>query len=107
MKTTVSYYDFRKAFESIRPDNFSYDGLKLLFDYFEQYEDDTGEEIELDVIGICCEWSEDTPEAIAEAYSIELDADKDVMEQVHEYLSDNTSVAGYSIESNFIVYQQF
>ena len=108
MKQTVYLSSFRDAFiKAGRKDQFSYEGLGLLFDYFEQYEDDTGEEMELDVIAICCDFSEDTPENIAEAYSIDLDADKDVMEQVLEYLSDNTNVVGYDLENNFIIYQQF
>ena len=58
MKTTVTEYTFRRAFETIRPDNFSYAGLGALFDYFEQYEEDTGQELELDVIAICCDFTE-------------------------------------------------
>lgn len=60
MKTTVTEYSFRRAFETIRPNNFSYAGLEALFEYFEQYEEDTGEEIELDVIAICCAFTEYT-----------------------------------------------
>ena len=58
MKTTVSIYDFRREFEQCRPNNFSYEGLAVLFDYLEQLEQDTGEEIELDVITLCCEYTE-------------------------------------------------
>ena len=58
MKTTVNEYAFRRAFETTRPDNFSYAGLSALFEYFEQYEEDTGEEMELDVIAICCDFTE-------------------------------------------------
>ena len=58
MKQTISFYDFERAFDSMRPDNFSYDGLRALFDYLEEYEDSTGEELELDVIAICCEFTE-------------------------------------------------
>ena len=58
MIQTINEWDFRNAFKSIRPDNFSYDGLKALYDYFEQYEDATGDPIELDVIALCCEYVE-------------------------------------------------
>lgn len=54
----INESDFHDAFNKIRPDNFSYEGLSALFDYLEQYEDDTGEQIELDVIAICCDYSE-------------------------------------------------
>ena len=39
-------------------DNFSYEGRKALFDYLEELEDDTGDKIEFDPIGLCCEYSE-------------------------------------------------
>ena len=101
MKTTVNKYDFRDAFKAAgRENNFSYDGLDVLFDYFEEYEESTGEEIELDVIAICCEYSEETPDEIRANYR--LDADYDVM----EYLLDNTQVAGVTEDGN-IIYVQF
>ena len=58
MITTVSRYDFEDAFRKIRPDNFTYEGLKALFNHFEELEQDSGEQIELDVIAICCDYSE-------------------------------------------------
>jgi len=58
MKKTISFHEFQRDFQDVRPDNFSYDGLKALFDYLEDLSDDCGTEIELDVIAICCEFSE-------------------------------------------------
>ena len=58
MKQTINEYQFKEAFQSSRPNNFSYEGLTALYDYLEQYEEDTGQEIELDVIGLCCEFTE-------------------------------------------------
>lgn len=58
MKQTVTKYDFIDAFKRVRPDNFSYAGLEALFDYLEEYEYSTGEEMELDVIAICCDFTE-------------------------------------------------
>ena len=109
MKQTINKFQFREAFRSLRPDNFSYDGLGLLFDYFESLEDDIGEQIELDVIAICCDWAEDTPEGIASNYSIDISGLEDASEieyTVLEYLQDHTQVAGVT-ESGSIVYQQF
>ena len=54
----INEYDFIKAFEQVRPDNFSRAGLFALYEYFEQLEKDIGNPIELDVIAICCEYSE-------------------------------------------------
>ena len=58
MKQTINEYQFRRAFEECRPNNFSYEGLTALYDYLERYEEDTETELELDVIGLCCEFSE-------------------------------------------------
>ena len=97
MKTTVSLYDFREAFRSMgRAEQFSYEGLEVLFDYLEQYEADTGEELELDVVALCGDYYEDTAEAIAESYSIELDGldEDEKTEAVREYLEDNGALIG-------------
>ena len=58
MKTTVNIYQFRNEFEQTRPNNFSYDGLTALFDYLEEYEESCNTEVELDVIALCCEFTE-------------------------------------------------
>lgn len=98
MKQTINRYQFERAFVAAdRKDNFSYEGLGLLFSYFEEIEESTGEEIELDVIAICCEYNEDTVREIALNYNIDLsdcaDADEE-RQTVFDYLSDNTSVVG-------------
>ena len=59
MKKTINIYDFRDAFHKAgRGNQFTYDGLTALFEYLEDYEEGTGEEIELDVIALCCEFTE-------------------------------------------------
>jgi len=58
MKQSVNMYDFERAFKNFERDNFSYDGLKALFEYLEEYGDGMGEEVELDVIALCCEYAE-------------------------------------------------
>ena len=60
MKMTVDFSMFCDEFRRIRPNDFSYDGLRILFDYFEEYEQETDEEIELDVIAICSEFEQMT-----------------------------------------------
>ena len=60
---------FINSFLAIRPDNFSYAGLKALYEYFIEM---GSEEMELDVIGICCEFCQyDTEEEALEAYDVE------------------------------------
>ena len=97
MKTTVSRYDFERAFvDTDRKENFSYEGLGLLFDYLEDYEEQTGEEIELDVIALCCDYNEDTVADIARNYSIDLEGmdDEEQLEAVRDYLNENTTLVG-------------
>ena len=77
MKQTVNLYDFRNAFRTIRPDNFSYAGLEVLFDFLEECENDTGEEYDLDVIALCCDFSEIDAKEAAELLQIELPQDED------------------------------
>ena len=58
MRKKINFYDFEQAFRNHnRFDNFGYDGLKALFDWLTDLEADTGEDIELDVIGLCCDFS--------------------------------------------------
>lgn len=59
MKQSVNLYAFREAFKNCnRSDNFSYEGLEALFEYLEELEQDLDEEFELDVISLCCAYSE-------------------------------------------------
>ena len=58
MIETVTLNDFIDRFRAFdRYDNFGYEGLKALFEYLEEYEDSTGEQIELDVIALCCDYT--------------------------------------------------
>jgi len=60
MKTTITNWQFAYAFRSSDTyrNNFSYEGLFALFDYFEELESSTGEEIEFDMVGIACDFTE-------------------------------------------------
>ena len=115
MKQTVHFHTFQQAFEAIRPDNFSYEGLTALFDYLEAYEDDTGEELELDVIALCCDFSEDWADNIAADYGIDIkDAEGDpeaVATIVRDYLQDEGAYIGEAGEDDTgrasFVYRQF
>lgn len=59
MKQTINRGQFIDQFARMeRNDNFSYKGKVALFEYFKEYEESTGEEIELDIIAIYCEYTE-------------------------------------------------
>ena len=105
MKQTIGWGDFAREFQAIRPDNFSYEGLGVLYDYLTDYEDSTGEELELDVIAICCDFSEDSWETIAKYYEVPLDETADDEENagyVKQYLEDEGMLIGESVNGSFV-----
>jgi hypothetical protein len=96
---------FRDQFHRCgRADQFSYEALGLLFAYLE----DCGSDIELDVVGICCEFSEDMPESIADSYGIDTEGlnEGEVVDAVMSYLDDHSVTVGITSSGAF-VYQQF
>jgi hypothetical protein len=108
MKQTINLSQFRDEFQAIRPNNFSYEGLESLYEYFEEFDPD----MELDVIAICCDFCEMTMDEIFEAYPDVLDLiDMDRPTQstysiVVDYLNDNGSYCGDTPQGTF-VFQQF
>ena len=82
MKQTISIYDFQRGFEEAnRAKQFSAEGLKNLFEWLEDYEVDTGEEIEFDVIALCCDYTEfDNLQDFKDAYGDEFQTANDIRE---------------------------
>lgn len=59
MYQTITVSQFDDAFHAMgRGDQFSYAARHALYDYLEQYAEDTGSEVELDVIALCCDYTE-------------------------------------------------
>jgi hypothetical protein len=111
MKTTVYLEDFRAAFNRAgRGEQFSYEGLELIFDYITEYEDETNEQMELDVVAICCEWNESTPAEIIEQYDTDINTkgmtEEQIAAAVYEWLNDETIVAATTSDGD-LVYVQF
>ena len=71
MHIIVTKNIFMDEFNSCRPTQFNYAGLSALFDYLDDMDDLGGESIELDVIAICCEFSQYTVKDALEAYRLE------------------------------------
>ena len=101
MKQTINEYQFIEGFRAIRPDQFSIPALRALFAYFEELENDIGEEIEYDVIAICCDYSELTLKDINNDYS----ADADTLEKAADYFREYTTVIPVNDET--IIIQNF
>ena len=102
MHIEVNFSDFYNAFIRMdRKNDFSYEGLRVLFDYLEGYEEDIGERIELDVIGFCCDYNEYSLEDINREYIKEFGT----MNEAREWLEYKTSVCG--VTDDTIVFAAF
>lgn len=49
-----------------RGDNFGHNGWRAIGDYLEELSDSTGEDVEIDIISICCDYS--MAESVEDAY---------------------------------------
>ena len=119
MKTTINEYDFLTAFRDWQSgaykDNFSYNGLRALFNYLEEYEDSTDTEIDLDIVALCCDYTEhkDIYEFLKEypntliktdKYSYETDDNIEGYEEaLLEELRDHTQVIEIDGSDSFII----
>lgn len=105
MKQTVYLNDFRDAFHKMgRSNQFSYEGLEWLFDHCEELERDLGEDYELDVIALCCDFTESTYEDINRDYNLDLN-DDNLHALVKLYLEENTLIVNY--DDTTVLFQQF
>jgi hypothetical protein len=110
MKQTIGLSQFTDAFMSIRPKNFTYEGLEVLFNGLEEFEEDTNEEIELDVISLCCDYCEMTMSEIVDAYGYLMDEDRlnddDAFSYVEDWLNNQTWLIGET-DKNTYIFRQF
>ena len=102
---------FRDQFHQCgRGDQFSYEALNMLYEYLEEIDP----QYELDVVALCCDYTESTPAEIARDYSIDLnnaDPEDDDYEEkcaaiVIEHVSENGALVGVT-SSGSIVYSSF
>lgn len=110
MKQTINLHDFRQAFHNMgRGEQFSYEALELIYNFLEEIDEGNHE---LDVIAICCDFSEMTMQEIFDAYPDVLDLiDMDRPREstysiVVDYLNDNGAYCGDTPQGTF-VFQQF
>ena len=98
MYTKINEFAFMEAFKDMnRMDNFSPEALRKLFAFFEELGDATGEPMELDVIAICCDFSEEPLADVLENYDLRDDID----------LENETLVVGYTDNGENVIYQVF
>jgi hypothetical protein len=112
MKQTINLHQFREAFRLHERTNFSYEGLAVLFDALEDFEAGGGEEMEFDVIGLCCDFVEMSLPELLEQYSnisnepLTDDNETEIIGLATDYLQDETWLCGLT-EQNTFVFQQF
>ena len=89
MKTIVSELQFVESFRLCgRESQFSVRARYALFSHFEQVEEDSDTEIELDPIAVCCDFAE-YPSALKAANDFgfkgnELDTEESALDWLHE-----------------------
>jgi hypothetical protein len=101
---SVSFTRFCDSFSDTYKNNFTYEGKKALYDYLIQYCEDTNENIELDTIALCCEYSEyesciDCVESCQYDSGYEYtegDTEQDKEEYYNNYLCNNTQVIAFA-----------
>ena len=103
MISTITEWDFIKAFDRMnRSTNFSVEGRKALFDFFEEQDP----AMELDVIAICCEFSEyDDLEQLKADYSHSVPDGMEDDEDVLEHFQNETLV--FELPLGGLVIQSF
>lgn len=98
-----------------RGHNFGYNGWRAIGEYLEELSDGMGEDVEVDIVGICCDYSmaestSDWWEECGEYSDIDSDEweemdDDEKLEAIENYLQENTSVV--ICEENLIIWQAF
>lgn len=92
----ITLHAFRDAFDRMgRGSQFTFDGLEVIFDYLASFDDD----VELDVIAICCDFAEDTLDDLRQSLDMHEDAD---VNQLACELTSHTVVIGTTADT--IVY---
>jgi hypothetical protein len=98
-----------------RGHNFGYNGWRAIGEYLENLSDDIGEPIEVDIVGICCDyskansvgewWEENGEYSTIDADEWEEAREKEKLELIRDYLEDRTSVV--CCDDDCIIWQAF
>ena len=112
LKKTFDESDFINEFKAYnRQDNFSYKGLRVMFDALNEMAQDCEMVIEMDVIALCCDYIELSIDDFINEYNIDLSDESfdDKTDLVIDYLHDNTMVLGnYDIDGiDYVLFQSF
>jgi len=111
MKTAVTKSDFTAAFHNMgRGNQFTHKGLCELYDFLVEMEDQTGDEQELDVIALCCDFSEDHYADLVDYIGVDTEHcedEEEVFQTVLDELNDSTMVVYADEDSGMIMYANY
>ena len=112
---TVNFSMFCDMFTRMgRQGHFSYAAKQAIFNYLESYSDDNGEDFQMDVVGICCEYIESKAEEVNSDYLLGYEKQEDeseedfqerLIEEVQEYLDRHTTTV--MADNGTFVYAEF
>lgn len=115
VKTIRTAYELKEAMKAAERDCFSVDACEALIESFEE----SLEPVELDPIAMACEFCEETPAYIAEAYGYTVDGlpfdaamecgDYDRAEIIETFVNDYLNYRTWAVElpNGNILYQNF
>lgn len=101
IKETIDESLFLSRFKDYgRQENFSANGLRSLFEYLEQLSEDCGQDIELDVVALCCDYSEcsiselwsDYEHLFEDLSRDDFESDEELNKAMIEVLNEHTQV---------------
>ena len=113
--TTIdNSYQLEQLFrECGRENHFSYEGFNALYDYLDEYSDEVGEDFKVDVIAICCDFTEyESWEDLYNNYSYSYNNESETFEELEknnglddfkEWVQDRTTVIEVTNYKNDIV----
>lgn len=112
--TIDNSYQLEQLFKKCgRENHFSYEGFNAFYDYLSEYSDEVGEDFKVNVIALCCDFTEYSDwEKLYNNYSYsynnesktfeELEAD-DELDEFKEWVQDRTTVIKVTDYKNNIV----
>jgi len=108
---TLNLYEFVDAFRDMGRDYFSWEGYEILFDYYNDLSEAAGQPFEMDVIAICCDWTEyDDFKSIYQDYDLGLtqeedEDDEDFEDRCFEELQNHTTA--YKLDNGHFLVMPF
>ena len=105
MHITVDFSMFADAFRRMgRENQFSREALEALFDFLENCDEETGDSTELDVVGLCCDFTEyETAVEAASDYGFTSELEAEDYEDVESYEEAKEDEAREWLEDHTIV----